>query len=145
MVDIEETNIGAHALLVTKQGKIILQQRDTNPQIVNSGLISIFGGTIKAKDNLEQGLKRELLEELELNIDNLPVTKLGTFLKTKELDGIDWVINVFIIKDVEIDNLKIHEGKGFVCNYPEELLKLSKLTRITRQVLQSYINSLNRF
>ncbi len=26
MVDIEETNVGAHALLVTKEGKIILQQ-----------------------------------------------------------------------------------------------------------------------
>lgn len=141
MVDIEETNIGVHALLITPEGKIILQQRDANPGIVNPGLISIFGGTIKAKDNLEQGLRRELMEELELNIDKLSVTKLGTFLKTKELDGLDWVINVFIVKNVELENLKLHEGKGFVCDYPEELLKLDKLTRITRLVLQSYIDS----
>jgi len=144
MVDVEETNVGVHALLITKEGKIILQQRDNNPGIVNPGLISIFGGTIKAKDNLEQGLRRELLEELELNIDDLLVTKLGTFLKTKELDGLDWVINVFVVKNVELENLKIHEGKGFVCDYPEELLKSDKLTRITRPVLQSYIDLQNR-
>ena len=47
MIDKEETNIGAHALLITSDGKIILQQRDNRPQIVNPGLISIFGGTIK--------------------------------------------------------------------------------------------------
>ncbi len=141
MVDVEETNIGAHALLVTKEGKIILQQRDTSLGIVNSGLISMFGGTIKAKDNLEQGLRRELLEELELNIDNYTVEKLGTFLKTKKLDGLDWVINVFVVKNVDLENLKIHEGKGFVCDYPDKLLKLDKLTRITRLVLQSYIGS----
>lgn len=145
MVDIEETNVGAHALLTTKDGKIILQRRDNNPEIVNPGLISIFGGTIKAKDNLEQGLRRELLEELELNTDDLPVAKLGTFLKTKELDGLDWVINVYVVKNVQPENLKIHEGRGFVCDYPQELLKLDKLTRITRLVLQSYIDLQNKF
>jgi len=145
MVDAEETNISAHALLVTKEGKIILQQRDNILGIVNPGLISMFGGTIKAKDNLEQGLRRELLEELELNIDNYTVEKLGTFLKTKEMDGLDWVINVWVVKNVDLENLKIHEGKGFVCDYPAELLKLDKLTRITRLVIQSYIDSSNRF
>jgi 8-oxo-dGTP pyrophosphatase MutT (NUDIX family) len=145
MVDIEETNIGVHALLVTNEGKIILQQRDSDPGIVNPGLISIFGGTIKTKDSLEQGLRRELLEELELNIDNLSTTKLGTFLKTKELDGLDWVINVYVIKNVKPENLKIHEGKGYVCDFPEELLKLDKLTRITRLVLQSYLDSQKNF
>jgi 8-oxo-dGTP pyrophosphatase MutT (NUDIX family) len=145
MVDVEETNVGAHALLATSEGKIILQQRDNNPGIVNPGLISIFGGTIKAKDNLEQGLRRELLEELELNIDDLSVKKLGTFLKTQEMDGLDWVIDVYVVNNVKPESLKIHEGKGMVCDYPKELLKLDKLTRITRLVLQSYIDSQNKF
>jgi len=142
MVDIEETNIGVHALLITKEGKIILQQRDNIPEIVNPGLISIFGGTIKAKDNLGQGLKRELWEELELDIDNYTVEKLGTFYKTKELDGVDWVINVYVIKNIEPEDLKIHEGKGFVCDFPKNLLKSDKLTRITQLVLQRYLDFL---
>lgn len=141
MVDVEETNIGAHALLITDEGKVILQQRDNNPGIVNPGLISIFGGTIKIGDSLEQGLRRELLEELELDIELLTVKKLDTFMKTKELDGLDWEINVYIVNDIKPEKLKVHEGVGFVCDYAEELLKLDKLTRITRLALQSYIES----
>jgi len=47
MVDIKETNIGTGAILVNPQGKIILQQRDKKPGIVNPGMIAIFGGTLK--------------------------------------------------------------------------------------------------
>ena len=140
MVDIEETNIGAHALLITNDGKVVLQQRDTRPGIINSGLISMFGGTIKSTDSLKEGLKRELKEELELDINNYEVEQLGTFYKTKKLDGVDWEVNVFTVKTVGIENLKLHEGKEFVCDYPKELLKKDKLTRITRLVLEKYIS-----
>ena len=141
MVDKEETNIGAHALLVTSDEKIILQQRDINPNIANSGLISMFGGTIKAADSLLEGLKRELKEELELNADHYSIEKLGTFNKTKELDGVNWEVNVFTIKTVNLTDLKLHEGSGFVCAFPEELLKKDKLTRITRLALEKYIGA----
>ncbi len=142
MVDIEETKVGAHALLVTKEGKVILQQRDNNPGIVNPGLISTWGGSLQ-KDEMElAGLKRELFEETELNSENYQVNKLGVFKKTIEEDGIDYLANIFIVSDVDINDLEIHEGKGLVCDFPDELLKSNKLTRITRVVLQKYIDSL---
>jgi 8-oxo-dGTP pyrophosphatase MutT (NUDIX family) len=71
------------------EGKVILQQRDNNPGIVNPGLISMFGGTLKLEDSPELGLKRELEEELELKIENYQVETLGVFYKTKALDGVD--------------------------------------------------------
>ena len=145
MVDIEETNVGAHAMLVTNEGKIILQQRDNKPGIVNPGLISIWGGSLRLDESEEIGLKRELMEELEINIENYRVSKLGVFKKTAEEDGQNYLANVFIIENVKIEDLKIHEGKGVVGDYPAELLKSDKLTRITRLVLQSYIDSQNRF
>ena len=43
-----------------------------------------------------------------------------------------------------IKDLRIHEGLGMICDYPNELLKLDKLTRITRVVLQSYINEFGK-
>ena len=144
MVDIEETKVGSHALLTTKEGKVVLQQRDNNPMIVNPGLISMFGGSSRKGDSPVGCLKRELMEELELDIRLYKVGKLGIFYKTKETDGIDYEANVFVVNNVEVESLKIHEGKGIVCGYPEELLKLDKLTRITRLVLQSYIDSRNR-
>ena len=144
MVDIENTNIGAHALLVTNEGKVILQQRDSSPGIVNPGLISLFGGTIKSGETVEEGLKRELLDELELTLDDYHVENMGVYTKTKELDGVDWVVNVFVINEVRLEDLRLNEGKGIVCNYPYEILKSEKLTRITQLVLQDYARMLKK-
>jgi len=141
MIDKEETNVGAHALLVARGGKVILQQRDLSPGIVNPGLISMFGGTLKHSDDLNKGLKRELLEELELNTDNYPTKKLGVFYKTQDIDGVNWTVNVFIVDNVEPADVKVHEGRGYICDFPEELLKSDKLTRITRLALEKYILS----
>jgi len=126
-------------LIITPNGKIVLQQRDTNPNIVNPGKITMFGGTIKTSDSPETGLKRELFEELELNIDNFEVKKLNTFLKTKELDGTDYIIHVFLVKNVDLDKLKLHEGAEFVCDTAENLLKNPKITRITKLALLDFV------
>jgi 8-oxo-dGTP pyrophosphatase MutT (NUDIX family) len=138
-VDIEETNIGAHAILVTPDGKIALQQRDNNLGIVNPGLITVFGGTLRSSDNLDEGLKSELMEELELDITNYEVSKLGAYHKTKEIDGVDFVINVFIVKDVSIENLKLHEGKNIYCDFAENVINNPKLTRICKLAVADYI------
>jgi 8-oxo-dGTP pyrophosphatase MutT (NUDIX family) len=144
-IDIEETNIGAHAILLSRDNKIILQQRDNNPQIVNPGLISIFGGTLKASDNIEEGLKRELLEELELNTSDLSISKLGIYYKTKEIDGTDFEIHIFVIKNIDINKLKLHEGKGFFHDTIENALKNEKLTRITRLALEDLNQSISNY
>lgn len=139
MVDIEETNIGAHALLITNEGKVIMQLRDDLPGIVNPGLISLFGGTIKSGESVEEGLKRELRDELELNLDDYIVEKMGVYTKTKELDGVDWVVHIFLIHGVIREELNLKEGKSIVCNYPYEIQKSDKLTRITKLVLTDYL------
>lgn len=147
-VDKEETNIGAHAILISNVGtsdlkSLLLQQRDNNPEIINPGLISMFGGTLKKNDDVQHGLIRELKEELELNIEIKDLRKLGVFYKTKELDGIDYTIHVFIIEDIDPSKLKLHEGKSIYNATLEECLKNQKLTRITRLALEAYNKSIN--
>lgn len=142
MIDINNINISAHALLFTKEGKVILQQRDNDPHILSPGLVAIFGGSVNLGESIDSGLRRELAEELELDIDGLPVEKLGIFAKTKEMDKVDCTIHVFVVRNVDVSSLKLHEGKGLVCDFPSEILKLNKLTRIVRLALQSYIERL---
>ena len=137
-IDKEETSIGAHALLLTEDNKVILQQRDTNPQIINSGLISMFGGTLKSDENIEEGLTRELFEELELEISINDLKKLGVFHKTKAIDGVDFEINVYTIENVDIDSLILKEGKSFYYASIERALENNKLTRITRVALEYF-------
>lgn len=139
MVDKEETNIGAHALLITPEGEIILQQREDKPGIVNPGLVSMFGGTIKRNDTVMGGLRRELMEELELDVSHKEVRELGKFFKTKETDGVDWEVNVFVVLNVLLSELKLHEGKEIFCASKDEILKSDKLTRMTRLAVEKYI------
>lgn len=138
MIDVEETKIGAYAILVTKDKKIVLQQRDNKLGIVNPGLISMFGGSIKLNEDLKVALKRELFEELEISLVDKDIEKLGIFYKTFEIDGIDHMANVFVVKNIDINLIKVHEGKGFVCDDLENLLDNKKLTRITRLALEKY-------
>jgi len=139
MVDVEETKVGAHALLVNRDGKVILQQRDNNPGIVNPGLIAMFGGSLKAGDTLKSGLKRELEEELELNIESYDVKEVCVLYKTKEIDGQDYEAHIFVVKPVDERLLRVHEGSGFVCDYPDNMVKNDKLTRITKLALEKYL------
>lgn len=134
----EETNVGVHALLITPTGEVILQQRDTNPNIVNSGLISMFGGTIKKSENLIEGLKRELSEELDLNIEQNSIEKFNTYYKTQDLDGVDWEVNVFIIRNITSENLRLLEGKGIIIETLANLVQNDKLTRITRLAVEDF-------
>ena len=144
MVDIEETNIGTGAILVNPQGKIILQQRDKKPEILNPGMIAIFGGILKKGDTVEDGLKRELNEELELDITGYRIKKLGVFIKTVEIDNIDDTIYIFVIKNVKEKSLVVHEGAGYICDWPEKILENKKLTRITRLAVETYLKYLKK-
>lgn len=137
--DREETNIGVHALLIAPDGQIILQQRSPDPQIINSGLISLFGGTIRAGEDLIVGLRREIQEELELDLDESKITLLNTYQKTKHLDGIDYRIHVYLVTNINPKLLVVHEGKGMLIETPQKLLQHPKLTRITRLALEDYI------
>lgn len=136
--EVKETNIGTHGLLLTTDNKLILQQRSSLPYVVNPGSISIFGGTINKGEDLIDGLKRELLEELAMKINVNNITKIGVYEKTKAVDGIDHTSHIFLIKNVKTNELTLKEGIGFVIGSVKELLKKNKLTRITRMALMDY-------
>lgn len=134
----EETNIGAHALLITKDNRILLQQRTSDKYITNPGKISMFGGTIKKRESTLTGLKREIAEELNLKIKDDKIKKLGIYIKTKKLDGVDYTIHVFLVNDVKMEKLRLNEGLGFLTGSTKDLLRNKKLTRITRLALEDY-------
>ena len=135
---------GAYALIVTKEKNVLLQQRNVNPAIENSGKLAMFGGALDDGEELLAGLKRELLEELELNIDEYKIEKLNAYAKTKELDGIDHLVNVWIVYNVDFDVLKIHEGESIFSCSPKEFINSSRLTRVTNLALQDLITKLDK-
>ena len=52
------------AIIYRKDGKILMQQRDYSNNLPFPGMWTFFGGTVNKNEDLKNGLKRELKEEL---------------------------------------------------------------------------------
>ena len=143
MIEPEETNIGVGAILISKYKELILQQRDDIPEIKNPGKISLFGGTLKLNETKWSGLRRELFEELELTFLGAQVEFFKTYQLTKEKDGRDRTIHIYIIKDVDDRKLVLHEGSDIIFERIETVLDLGeKLTDQSFNILKDYKESL---
>jgi 8-oxo-dGTP diphosphatase len=59
---------GVNAIPINAEGKILLQQRDDRPDISYPGYWSTFGGHVEDGETPEEALRRELLEEIELEL-----------------------------------------------------------------------------
>jgi len=55
----------AAALLVTPDGRYLMQLRDDKPSILLPGHWALFGGTVDAGETAAAAMRRELVEELE--------------------------------------------------------------------------------
>ena len=55
----------AAALLVTPDGRYLMQLRDDKPTILRPGHWALFGGTVDAGETAAAAMRRELIEELE--------------------------------------------------------------------------------
>jgi len=76
-----------------------------------------FGGKIKQGETPEQGLEREIKEELNIEIKNYNFFKKYV----QEFKEFNVIIerNVFVAPMPNIENLKVDEGKPFVIQFEE--------------------------
>ena len=127
----ERSYVGA--LLVDTNGKLIAQQRDDKPGITNPGMVSLFGGTSHEGESPIETLRRELQEELELE-----VSSNNLLLQTvKHENGTNVACSIYLIEGVDVDTLNLHEGTGFAVGTPEELLG-HPVTDVTRQAIEAF-------
>ena len=128
----ERSYVGA--LLVDTNGKLIAQQRDDKPGITNPGMVSLFGGTSHEGESPIETLRRELQEELELEVNSN-----NLLLQTiKHENGTNVACSIYIVTGVDAEKLKLHEGAGFATGTPEELLS-RPVTGVTQQAIEAFM------
>ena len=128
----ERSYVGA--LLVDTNGKLIAQQRDDKPGITNPGMVSLFGGTSHEGESPIETLRRELEEELELEVNSN-----NLLLQTiKHENGTNVACSIYIVTGVDAEKLKLHEGAGFAVGTPEDLLSRS-VTGVTQQAIEAFM------
>lgn len=130
----ERSYVGA--LLVDTNGKLIVQQRDDRPGITNPGMVSLFGGTSHEGESPIETLRRELQEELELEVNSN-----NLLLQTvKHENGTNVACSIYIVTGVDAEKLKLHEGAGFATGTPEELLS-HPVTGVTQQAIEAFVEA----
>ena len=130
----ERSYVGA--LLVDTNGKLIAQQRDDKPGITNPGMVSLFGGTSHESESPIETLRRELEEELELEVNSR-----NLLLQTvKHENGTNVACSIYIVTGVDAEKLKLHEGAGFAMGTPEELLS-RPVTAVTQQAIEAFVEA----
>ena len=130
----ERSYVGA--LLVDTNGKLIAQQREDKPGITNPGMVSLFGGTSHEGESPIETLRRELQEELELEVNSR-----NLLLQTVKCEnGTNVACSIYIVTGVDAEKLKLHEGAGFATGTPEELLS-RPVTSVTQQAIEAFIDA----
>ncbi len=101
------------ALLGTPDGRYLMQWRDDDPQIYFPDSFGLFGGALEEGEGPEAGLRRELLEELELRLEASDISYFSQLVfDSIYADGTPrhrYYFEVPIDSGV-IDTLVLHEG-----------------------------------
>lgn len=125
--------VGIGVLLRTQDGTFLLQQRDHNAK-TTPGRITPFGGGLEDAEDVYVCAKRELFEELTLELQDDDLRDIGVFPSCAQ-PGIS--IQMFLVEGVDISLLTLQEGEAIVEMSPEEVLKNEKVTDFTKEVIRT--------
>lgn len=110
-------SITTAALIVDADGRFVLQHRDDKPGIANPGLWGSFGGEVDAHEPPDEGLVRELEEELCWRPDRHELYGAGPYIQ----GGEELVYVYAVALDTPLDRLTLREGQGFAAFAPDAL------------------------
>jgi 8-oxo-dGTP pyrophosphatase MutT (NUDIX family) len=120
--------IVAAALLVTPDGRYLMQHRDDLPHIMLPGHWACFGGAIEPGESPEAALRRELLEEIEFTArDVAAFTEMDVLipLEPPRRDRMHFFAVPIVASDIEA--MVLHEGQGKALFTPEALAAESRV------------------
>lgn len=130
-------------IITTSDNRILLQERDDNPNIECSGCFSFIAGFVEDNETPLEGIKREMNEEIvhksNKSVKFSNITYLGSNIRY-EYNRAEYVFHSKLIDN--INNIKITEGKGFKILTIDECLKLTNLAPHHKRFLLKYQNLL---
>jgi 8-oxo-dGTP pyrophosphatase MutT (NUDIX family) len=103
---------GVSAIPVNPQGKILLQQRDDRPDLLYPGCWTTFGGAIEEDETPDEAMRRELLEEIELE---LPLKLWKVYDEVVDIHGAAVLVRRYIYIgriDQPAESITLNEGQA---------------------------------
>ncbi len=104
-------------------GKFLFHLRDNDPNIPNPNKWSLFGGGIEKDESPEEALKREVLEEIGIEIDSISL--IETIPITQKVKEKEFPIKIYLFKAETKNNqiTKLTEGKEAAWFNIDEILE----------------------
>jgi 8-oxo-dGTP diphosphatase len=125
-------------VFIKNSNKFLFQLRDNKPNIPNPNKWSLFGGGIEKNESPEEALKREVLEEIGITIDNIVLLNIFE-IKQK---GFPIKIHIFRAKtNSKIINI-LTEGQKAEWFTLDEILKLDLVPKL-KDIIERYKSVLN--
>jgi len=103
---------GVSAIPVNAEGKILLQLRDDRPDLNYPNCWTTLGGAVEAGETFDEAIRRELLEEIEID---LPVQLWKTQNYPVELRGRSYIVDICTYVgriDLPVSEIKLNEGQA---------------------------------
>lgn len=129
----------AGALLVEKNGSLLLQRRDDKPDIASPGMLSIFGGRVETGESFLQTAIREIEEETghtaHITDNDLMIEFENSYPEKTKLLGA-----IYLIKDIDMNALNITEGKMEILTTDKISQNFHEIVPSTCLAISLYIN-----
>ena len=97
---------------VNGRGEVLLQQRDHTTGILYPGCWTIFGGAVEGEETFDEAIRREILEELDLDF---PVIHWHDYrCPVRSIPGeLDVMVHVYTgALDLPVERLTLYEGQA---------------------------------
>ncbi|MEI8102744.1 MAG: NUDIX hydrolase [Chlorobium sp.] len=95
---------GASIIFFNSSGQVLLVLRDNIPSIPYPGVWDLPGGHLEEGESAEECIVREMLEEMEINVEGCRLFQIYEFSDRREY--------VFMLQaNFEPDEIDLHEGE----------------------------------
>ncbi len=126
---IPEEGVGIRAVavvLVTPDNRYLMQLRDDKESLALPGMWTLFGGRLEAGEDPEAGLRRELLEELELKLEPGDITYFSQMAFDAIYADGGFRQRYFFEASIDpgvMDDLVLHEGAGMKLMTTDDIIR----------------------
>ncbi len=120
-------------IIENSKGQVLLQLRDDKPDIPYPNHWAVLGGKIEEGETREEALRREMMEEIELVLDDFQ------FLCELNINN----QKIFLYKtnkDLDVNKTPLHEGQKIEFFYEKKAFKL-KLKAEDKEMLKYFFNN----
>ena len=133
--------MSAIAILVTEAGEYLLQRRDERPDIWFPGFVGLFGGSLEDGEEPEEGLRREIHEELGYRIREARFFTQIAFDLRRWDHGVKLVYAYEVpVTRADISTMVLYEGAGMELYGADRVMAADRLTPYDAFVISLHLS-----